>query len=485
MSDNEAIQSLLTDEIDYSKSFAESQSEWISDINNGNYSDGRVKFDNDTLTSQYNLHDMVSLPLRITPESGTFSANPQLAAKGSILSAIRGIHVSTGSGTTIIDEKDSLEFSSHLALLLENSQDWAISNGAQLCWAKDRAFDNVFSGLITKAAIENPKTAMYTGAVSATANSLNDKYNVGFVERNRALLDQAIENNGTYVADKSAGFDVTVYIPLRYIHSFFEQLDFPLINVRLHISLYLNLTGTSSEYLPFCLGTLPAGTVETGTGVKVGLIPGEQCRLYYRRVLFKASENHAVVDKLSSGGFKKVITYSSFEINKSFKNISGTSSFTHKVHDGIRNAKRVWALVFPAGSVDGNKWPSPIMTGPYGLIDVNIRVNNTKQFANEFKTLQELWNELKKAMPPALAGKDTASQLTFSDFVKTHRIHCFDISRYHNNLQGKANDHVRIEVNAKVTTNAAVDIVYLVEREVKVELNYGEKVVVIKSDIDG
>jgi len=208
MSDSEVIQSLLGGKREDS-SFAQNDKQTLGDINGGSYID-RIKFNTTPIQTSLTMLEMLEVTFSIKGTEA-FSDNPLLALKASILSYFRGIQISTAGGKPILNETQGLEFTNHLAMMLENSNDWAVSNGSQLYWAKDRALDQVFSGLITKAAIANPKTAMYTGAVSATANSLNDKYNVGFVERNRALLDSAISDDGTYVADKSAGFNITVY----------------------------------------------------------------------------------------------------------------------------------------------------------------------------------------------------------------------------------------------------------------------------------
>ena len=472
MSDSEAISSLLGGDRSDS-SFAVSDKQTLGDLNGGSYTD-RIKFSTDPLKGSWTLQDMLELTLKIDG-AAAFSASPLIALKGSILSLFRGIQIKTGGGTMILNETEGLEFTNHLAMMLENSNDWAVSNGSQLFWAKDRSFDHVVSGLITKAAIANPKTAAYTAAVSATVNSFNDTYNVGFVERNRALLDSAIENDGTYVADKSASFTINVHIPLKYIHPFFEGLDFPLINTVLQIDFLLNTTGSNSQYSPFCYGTLPAGTVETGGVISATIPAGTQCRLHYRNVQFHGRDQAEVSEKLNNGGFNKTIRYPSYSMNRMFTNVASTSKFEHQVTAGVKNPKKLLILTPPAGVVDGTTWPSPIVTGPYSLTNLNVKVNGARQYNSDLSSLYELWEELKKAMPPSISGLSTSSQLTYSDFVKTHRIHYLDISRYSHRVSGDPNALVSISVTANPTSATAVDIIYLIEREIECVIHFGHE----------
>ena len=479
MSDSAAINSLLGDDDreGLDASFSSSSKQTLSDINGGSYTRD-IRFTTQSLINSWTLIDMLELTLNIKG-SAAFSANPLFAVKASILSLFKGIQIKTGNGTMILNETEGLEFTNHLAMMLENSNDWAVSNGAQLYWAKDRAFDHVFSGLTTKAAIANPKTAPFTGAVSATTNTFNDKYNVGFVERNRALLDSAISDDGTYISDKSAGFNINVYIPLKYIHPFFASLDFPITNTVLQIDFLLNTAGSNSNYNPFCFGTLPAGTVETGGNVIATIAAGTQCRLHYRIVQFHGKEGALVAAKLKGEGFKKTIRYSSFSMNRMFNNIASTSRFEHAVTSGITNPHRVWLLTPPAGVVDGSTWPSPIMTGPYGVTNLNVRINGTPQYTVDLNSFAQLWDELKKTMPPSVAGQDTSSQLTFSDFLKTHRIHCLDISRYQHRVNGDVNARVEIVVTGNPTSTTPVDFIYLVEREIECVIHFGPSAVLV------
>jgi len=162
-------------------------------------------------------------------------------------------------------------------------------------------------------------------------------------------------------------------------------------------------------------------------------------------------------------------------LEKSFLSVSAC----HRV----KNPKKLLILTPPTGVVDGTTWPSPIMTGPYSLTNLNVKVNGTRQYNSDLSSLYELWEELKKSMPPSISGMSTSSQLTFSDFVKTHRIHYLDISRYSHRVSGDPNALVSISVTANPTSATAVDIIYLIEREIECEIHFGHNEVKVTPNI--
>jgi len=127
MSDSEAISSLLGGDRSDS-SFAVSDKQTIPDLNGGSYTD-RIKFSTDSVKSSWTIYDMLELTLFIKG-AAAFSASPLIALKGSILSLFRGVQIRTGGGSTILNETEGLEFTNHLAMMLENSNDWAVSNGS-------------------------------------------------------------------------------------------------------------------------------------------------------------------------------------------------------------------------------------------------------------------------------------------------------------------------------------------------------------------
>ena len=202
-----------------------------------------VSFDFQSINRQWTEWNnaWLALSIEVKPQANVFSPSEVLAFKASILSMIRGCEVKTSSGQTVFSETNgATTFAAHLRMMLENNNDWSLGTAPALMFAKNRAPLGVPSGLYNKANIQNPKTAKYTAAVDDTANSDNPVCNLGFLERNVALLDSTFNLDGTYVADKKAGFTTTLNIPLRYISDFFSSLDFPIINTRFQITFHLN-----------------------------------------------------------------------------------------------------------------------------------------------------------------------------------------------------------------------------------------------------
>jgi len=469
ISDQESIMSLLSDEKSPSLEFSDSQMGILYDTNNGSYQNA-VNFDTLELSSKWTQLEYLTVPIRITPATAAFSQRPNIAFKGSVLSLLSGVQVKTGSGTTIVDETESSFLTEHIKMMLEHDDDWAKSEGLEVQWAKDRGSSGSESRLTSSANIVNPQTSIYSGAPDETTNALRATTNVGFVERNHALLDASQSADGSFVANLSAGFDVVVKIPLKYVSTYFANKNFPDINTRLKITFFLNLSTSSYDYKPLCLGKLD-GTVETGTGCVVRVQAGKPCQLYYREVKFSPSEAKIVADQLRSG-FTKEVHYNHYEINRTYKNIASTASFNHVITTNSTNPQRVWVLCHPTGVVDGQTWPSPLVTGSHGLTSANVKINGSNYFDSDFSTPIELWEELKRQMPPSLTGESRLSQLTYSDFLKTFRIHCFDLTRSNNRKQDP-NAPVTLLMKASPISATAIDIIYIVETKKVCKMTFG------------
>lgn len=441
-----------------------------------------VSFDFQSIDRQWTEwnNSWLALPITVTPQAADFSPSPVLAFKGSIISMIRGIEVKTSSGQTLVSETNgSTPFAAHLRMMLQNNNDWSLGTAPALMFSKDRAPSGVPSGLFTKASIQNPKTAKYTDAVSATANSDNPVCNVGFLERNAALLDSTFGLDGSYVADKKAGFSTTLNIPLRYLSDFFSALDFPIVNTRLVITFHLNTSASASSYAPICLGTTLAGTKETGTAPVVAVTAGAQPLLYYYRVTFPTLQAEMVAKK-SLTGFKKTIVFTQTDIDYTQTGVASTSNFQRQVATAVNAPKRVWVLSFPAGVVNGINWPSPLVTGAdTGLNNVNIQINGIRYLSNSLSSLSEQYAALSSAMAPSGMNGEANKMISYAEFCKTYRLICLDISRS-GNRQMDPNAPVNLLIEAAPSTATAADIIYLVEKEIRINLTFGASPIVVE-----
>ena len=422
----------------------------------------------------------LALPITITPQANAFSPSPVVAFKASILSMIRGFEVKTSGGQTVCSETNgATTFASHLRMMLQNNNDWSLGTAPSLMYSKDRAPPGVPSGLFSKGNIQNPKTAKYTAAPDDTTNADNPVCNLGFMERNAALLDSTFGLDGSYVADKKAGFNTTLNIPLRYISDFFASLDFPIINSRFQITFHLNTTNAASSYSPMCMGTTLAGSKETGAAPVINITAGSQPLLYYYKVSFATLQAELVAKRLLTN-FRKTIVYTQTDIDYTQTNVASTSLFQRTVATAVNAPKRVWILSYPTGVVNSVDWPSPLVTGATtGLTNVNVTVNGTKYLSNNLNSLSEQYAALCSAMAPNGMNGEANQMISFGDFCKTYRLICLDISRS-GNRQFDPNAPVNLLVEAAPSTNTAADIIYLVEREMKVHLTFGATPVVVE-----
>jgi hypothetical protein len=189
-------------------------------------------------------------------------------------------------------------------------------------------------------------------------------------------------------------------------------------------------------------------------------------------VRFPSPQAELVATK-SLAGIKKTIVFTQTDIVSSFTNIASTSSFQHSVATAVNAPKRVWAMVYPTGSVNAANWPNPLVTGcENSLTSVNVQINRTRYLSNDLNTLPEQYAALCSAMSPAGMNGEGNKMITYSDFCKTYRLLCLDISRSGNKMLDP-NQPVSILVTGNPTTAVASDIVYLIEKEMRVVLQFG------------
>jgi len=459
LDDLKSISNLMHERRDVDLKYTQSNLEYIQDSNGNSYSQSQPLIF-DTLSCSGKWVDMhqgfLRIPLTIA-SAGPFSADSYLACKQSLLSLVEGIQIKSGNGQTLVDERGSMYFSRNLDLLLNHDDDWEKSRGSELHFAVDRVKDSVQNGLVSSATIINPKGAKFTTAVSGTANSDSTVYNDGFAKRWSHLMNQ--RDSGATVNT----MNVTVTIPLKYLHPFFAEggLDFPFINTRLQMYIYLNTTGAS--YSPLCLGTNAAGTVESAYTITHQI--NNPSRIYYRNVLFSKDEA-SKVNSMLQAGIKKEVQWDSYDINRTYAAVSASSSFIHNVSPSTVNPKKIFLMMYPS-SVDSVNWPSPVVTGPFGASNLNILVNNTRYFSSDLSNLEEQWDALRTLMPQD--SGESVGLLSFKDFKNTHRIHLLDISRSGKMVDPNAPVSLVVVGTAPATP---CDFVYLVQKRFKMSIDF-------------
>ena len=470
--DAQLISGLLSDDHEVDLSFSDSQLTYITDNSGGGGYTQNIIFDTLQCGSSWNdfKESWLYVPISITCGT-TFSSatSPQLAFKQSILSFFRGIQVQI-AGQMVVNEIDN-HFINNIRLLLENSFDWFESNRDHLQMSVDRTSPEVQSTLTGVSNISPILTSKYTAAVSGTANSLRQNFNQGFVDRNIHLLNSFVEA-GTAASNTTANIQTYIYLPLQYLSQFFANMDFPILNTRMTITLLVNTTASGNPYTPICRATNPAGTAETAIAT-VNITTGVGgCRLYYRQVMFSPEQAVRVAAMLQKG-FSKTISYNITDVNNQFTNLAA-GNVTHSISSGVINPQRVWVLVLPTGVVNGQTWPSPCVTGQNGITSANILIQGKPYFINLRTNLYEFWDDLQDIQPPTAAGMDTSSILNFSDFINTYRINCFDMTRQKNKLIDPNMSIPLTFQGTLLSQSGNVDVIYLIEHKVTCRLNFGE-----------
>ncbi len=139
----------------------------------------------------------------------------------------------------------------------------------------------------------------------------------------------------------------------------------------------------------------------------------------------------------------------------------------------MNNPTRLWILAPPNGVVNSSSWPSPIVTGSAnGLSNVQIKINNEPYLANTLNSLQEQYMEFKNACGVLGLDSDSGGVISFTDWLKTYRIVCVDLSRYRNKM-GDPNAPVSIVVSANLLTTVASDLIYIVEKKRVCTISFG------------
>lgn len=449
MSDSSAIHSLISDE-EYDSSlnsYTDSQIEYMNDINNGSYSSSSIFFDTaagGSMSKWICWRDAtLVIPINITSSGTAYDATRLLAFKSSILNLISGVQVSTSGGQTIVSD-NNVSIINGLRLLVEKELEWFTSEGARLMFAKD--------------SITTPSSTAMGGTTPVNTTASNS----GFLTRIQLLKQQAA---GT------TSWSCQLSLPLRYLHDFFDKLNFPMTNNRFQFSFSLNLSNSSPlppmvvDSVQVSAAAVPPPVITIGSASSNG-VSLTSCRIYYNSVKFSPELNQKLVAKLNSGYSKKIF----FRVTDSYLPGAGetaqtTGSINKLVSASTIHPLRLWLLCPPttALSTQGSDTVNGCFVFPGGFSNCNVLINNTQYYQNNLSTLEEQWQVLSEQFPGAGSSNKSGSLLSFSDFVNTYRLHCFDVSRAKDRLRSP-NESVSIQVVGTRSNATSCDYYFLVER---------------------
>lgn len=422
------------------------------------------------------------LPIRITTDQAIVKTPdyPPMAFKTSAMSLFQRIRVEA-NGVAVLDEQNTFPWSSGVQLLFERDRDWLEAQGPEIHYSRDRPAKGVV-GLKSLNEIDKPNISRYTDApdvgVAADAkNYQNPAYNEGFHERCQYLFSAAHTDNGvapTLAGAFSKQMDCVLRIPLRQMHDFLRQLDFPITGQRLSFTFTLNTQATGA-FVPVTIGSaLGVGAtpnVAAFSGSASVSIPdtvyegGKSItpRLYYHKITLRDRENQEANDRIIQG-LHKSFQFRRYTLVKDANELrnQAVGNHTYQLPGLHHNVKKVFAFVYPTGKVNTASWPSTMVTGPYGLTNAFIDLNGNRIHERGQDTPSEQYDALKQAMRVGMDSNELESLLPFEQFRLTSRVLCFDVARARSRL-ANPNDPMTIGISADIVGPGPVDIVYLVE----------------------
>lgn len=327
-------------------------------------------------------------------------------------------------------------------------------------------------------------------------SGLNPNANLGFMDRvtvfqNSAEYQFTPAGTNTPVGKISNPNGCHTYfyraiVPLKLMHDFFMQLNFPIINIGFNFQFTLaqsNGSTPNTQYPPFQTGNnsylISNGVNQIGyPNVYYGQESGGQMgtRLYYRVVKFSPADNARVAEKLTTGFTKSVKFISTDWFREPVPVTSGTSNHQFQFSTSVVHPLRVWVLPYPViNYVGGTQGALPVpastrealqdATFSPGVItgyfnQSNILINNIPYFRQNFITVDDLWEQLREQFDP-----DNGSMIDYRSFLTYKRGQCYDLTRISDRLQSPT-EPVNLVFNANRADGlqCSLQMYYLTER---------------------
>lgn len=554
-----AIQNFMTGFTPSTPDFNSSEYLYAPDYNQGSFAGGIIKVDTLTSKDQFWIpaDSYIFVPITVTSSSSTpLTSGDPIAWRQSILSLVTGITVNSGSGQTLVNDQ-SIQYINHIRRLLECSWESQQTNMNELSFVKDTSLP----GTCATGAPSNiiaaglgywtaPNTSTYQGSPQGYSN-INAPFAYGFSQTVgvtgavgafssnafvmgvspylNAGMDKRIQLFKTNSSFSAGTYSAAVFLPLRYLHPFFEKLDFPVINTRFQILLYTasQQAGTALNGMPMVIGqqqavapvanavavgaTMPPVNVAIGTnnGANTSAY-GNTCFLYYRKVTY-SPEDTARVGKMLQSGHTVTLEYPvcdyypSITLNQAYTNLNNR---TDLVSPSTVAPLRIWQLVLPAGwfangtttIAAANSW-APTQSGSLGaqqqvpfqtnstLSRGNILVNSQRYYDNDLGANQNgtSYHDFYEVFEEQTIGHgfndNLASVVGFYDFVGPLNLVVYDVSRIKDRLANPSEavnlqcQYTVTQANGTITNNS--DVLYLVERNVVAVMRFDQGAVSI------
>ena len=467
MSDEHQIHNLLTEEEspDWLSQYSDKQNVYLTPVNLGNYTQ-QIQFDLKTLRSQFFVlaESYLMLPLRFSSSStdplDVYSDATRLAFKRSVIDLISGVMIQN-AGSTISNIQNQMMYN-NIKQRLEHDLVWNDMEKAQLC----SSIDTVPS-LIAASGSQLPSLALPTDALISSGSRTND----GLLERVFAFKNQV--SFTAAAGSNPASYTGVFKLPLKYIHTLFQAMDFPIVNQTMMLYFYLNLSSLNTSYPPM---VCPGSGVDFPAAPTISIQPVgniAEPRLYVSVVKFKPELTQTISSALARGITKK-IHFTESELRVLRTNSASNSEVSDNVSASVVAPTRLFLLSPPTGTLSqANCRALALNVAP--ITGLQARVNNLPVYELTPDTEEQLYELLKEQF--SNYGSDIApagSNYTYRNWINGNRVYCVDFRKYGNRITN-SNESVSVQVQFKQgTTSTPVDWIAILERKLTMKLNMSD-----------
>jgi hypothetical protein len=445
----------------------------ISDQQQNNYSGGQISFNLEPQKSHFSVlsDSFIAIPFQITDATDV----SRYAIKNSLLSLIQGVQVRTSTGTSILNEQQgSTAIMSNLRLLIDSTLDFHDCNELQY-FGCDKYFAGNAMGTTALVGGPQPTVSSATPTIDALHNQpLANRVTVFSLHAPKVQVGVSAVYTQSFLA----------YIPLRWVHDWFAQMDFPINNCPFELT--FNVSGVTgySQYCPVTCPTLGAhhqvgrwdapapfadsaatiaGTYEAAVAgaakPTMAIAPSvtekgytqQGCRLFLKVVQFH-DEDALKVRDLMAKGYRKELTVTTsnfFSFPRAAIGSSSDSVSSQLIGSSFIRPERVWVLPVASGTLasQANTFPSVISTGGQYLTNTNIMVNGISHYQQNLRSQYEFYKLLREQMVGSGTSLAWGTPISYEDFKCGVNPYCFDLSR-----------HPSVESNTLCTLNLTTDI---------------------------
>lgn len=511
MSDIQLMSNLMNTQPEHDILFKDVQIRDLNDENKGDYSAGQINFNTKNASKSYTAlaQDDLLIPFTISVQGilsasnclgtvtnsistitgpatvdangygggpsntgGTLSLGSRgsVAFKHSVLSLINGCDISLNNGGSgVVSDLKNISLINQIRMMVQNNQDWATTYAPEFAFAKDSKFSIPNDGFNTRQGyLYDLSNCTYYNLPGVAAGTTT-----GYISSIQALIK----------------------IPLKFIHNFFANLDFPSRGIEWLINFHMcKEFNPNQKYSGFCFAeAVPSGVRYQLGKANVAGVSYNSCKIKYKVITLPDKFQLSVNKHMASGDLaKRYVKFAATEVYDDITNFSGDLS-SYKVASGIVKPIRLWLLGFDSGSL---KSQITTNTTHLALKTLNVEINTENRFSSDLNSPYDFYSQVKDQMQELANSPDRGSLINYLDFYQSnpsqfdngsyglYSFYCVDLAH----TQSRVDDEsLSIIINSlKASGTVPLDYVVLVEREVtaKFEFSGNNCTIVIGSQVE-